>query len=652
MAVTNLEVTTTLRIMKKLIKEEGWKSVFSQIRKHLNKAVGKAWYARNWFFLSILDTVGLIGVDTDVERILVRLDNDNDYSTIQEKAAEKLIRAARKQLRKGGPTLFFDIEVMQTERSAVLIEDLVRARQKEFVHWCEKSRRPDALYNLQDLKHMHHGLLLDYAAWLNDDGAYHEPGSIRWELGGAYLDDEEIDAVLQEFGEDRISELLKEPHTLIMSERMKSIIDALYAIPSRSEMWWSPWDYPAGEEILKPLIASGILDAVQVLNDGKEPWRGVPTSLKEFFQTFSTDSTHPFAVVFLLELNHPSVTDALSKSLRGEKALSNGPTYIIENMSDEQIEENLDLLIEFFVKSDWGESGEYGPIVPDSVHAASRAIEKKVHLVTKEQRDRMKDTTLDALHKWYSTDSVSDINEIVLRTQGPDAIEFAKEAIISNYDWGPDPEPYFVDRNMVEFLYSKKIDPIPILVDRAMQVLYGEWPGLGYMKIVAEYSTEAADAVRRALVNANLTEIFFESEDENRFLKKLTEILGEWAPFAVIGELVLKSCNLEVLATINPASYDWKLLPSYDGFFDGSDWDKHGLRYGVHMLTTPFKQEDLVRSMIPALEHDHEKPRTGAAFIAWAYVIEDSGIKSRLKKLAKKYPDESLLKIASRRLDT
>ena len=79
-AVLNLDVKATLRIINKLTKKEGWKSVFSQIRKHLNKIVGKAWYARNWFYLSILDSVGLMGIDTDVEKILVRLDDEFDFS--------------------------------------------------------------------------------------------------------------------------------------------------------------------------------------------------------------------------------------------------------------------------------------------------------------------------------------------------------------------------------------------------------------------------------------------------------------------------------------------------------------------------------------------------------------------------------------------
>jgi hypothetical protein len=647
-AVMNLDVKAALRIIKKLIKKEGWKSVLSQVRKHLNKAVGKAWYARNWFFLSLFDLLGLIGIDTDVEKILVRLDDEFDYSTIQAKAAEKLIIAVRKQLRNGGPTLFFDIKAMMSERSAVLIEDLVRARQKEFVHWCENYRQhihTGTRVHIQALEYMHHGLLLEYAKWLNDDGAYHEPGSIRWELGSGAVDDEDIDVILQEFGEDNVAELLNEPYTHSMSKRMSAIIDALFATPD-GEFWWSPWE-STGEEILKPLIYSGILDAVQVLKDGQNPWRGVPTSLKDFFQTFSTYGTHPFATVFLLELNHPKVPIILPDILKGENALSNGPTHIINNLSDKQIEENLGTLIEFFVNSEWGDSGEYGPTVPESVQAASRAIEKKAHLIPKEQRVRMKEISSFWLNKWYTEGSVYEVNEIVLRTQGPDAIEFAKEAIISHFDWETIAENYFIDTGMANFLESKKIDPISVLVDLARKDLYYE-DGWRYMKLVSNYSVKAAEIVRSELINADLTNIFH--EDRNKFFKELSDLLGAWAPYAYLGELVLKNCNFEALATIDPTSCDWNLVSSYEGFFEGDDWDKRVVRDVVHILTTPFKQTEVPKELTLALDHNHVKPRTGAAFLIWVYGIESTEIKDMLGKLSKKYKDEAIIDLALKRM--
>lgn len=99
--------------------------------------------------------------------------------------------------------------------------------------------------------------------------------------------------------------------------------------------------------------------------------------------------------------------------------------------------------------------------------------------------------------------------------------------------------------------------------------------------------------------------------------------------------------------TIDPTLYDWKLVSSYDEIFKIKGDISRELREVVRILTPrfPFEQERFVKDLILALDYDHEKPRTGAAFLAWAYEVEDARIKSRLEKLAKKHPDEPLLAI-------
>lgn len=632
-AVAEVDIEATLIVIKKLIKKEGWKSVLSKVRKHLNRVVGKAWFARNWFLLSLIDSVGLMGIDKDVEKILARLDDAKDYSTIQAQAAKKLTRAVRKQLRSGGSTLFFDLNMMKKERSAVLIEEVFRARQKELIHT-----------DRSELRYTHHGILIEYASWENDAPSYFGDETIRWGLADVEVASEIIDKAISKFGEDRIAELLAESHTQTMSERMRSIIDALYATPDgENDFWWRGWE-SGGEENLKPLVYSGILDSVKVLRGDQKCWRGIPSSLKKYFHTFNASATIPFALTFLLELDPPEVSNLFANTMKKIRALDSGATQIIEGMKDRTIEEYVDVLVDFIVNSDWGDSGEYGPIVPDSVHAASKAIEKKAHLITEKQRKRIRNSAFRQLHRWYTAGSVYDVNKLVLRTQGPDAVDFAKEAIISQFDWETIADDYFIDSNMVEFLRSKKIDPIPVLVNRALQDLYDEWPGLGYMTKVAEFSNEAADAVRKELINANLSNIFW--EDINDFFKELSELLGTTAPYAVLGELILENVNPSLLSTIEPSSFDWNLVTSYDSFFKDDDWNKQYTRDIVQVLIAGSNPTEINKELQRVLEQDHVKPRSGAAFIIIIHEIKDEKIKQILAKLKTKHKNEPLLELA------
>ncbi|MFW9889702.1 MAG: hypothetical protein ACFFER_16050 [Candidatus Thorarchaeota archaeon] len=641
-AVLKMDTKATLRTIKKLIKEEGWKSVLKQLRNHLNRSVGKAWYARNWFFLSILDSVGLMGIEADVEKILARVDDEYEFNKVLEEASEKLIRSARRQLRNGGSTLFFDLELMKTERSAVLIDEVVRARQKEFLQCAENQ--------WDNLRYTHHGLLLQYATWLIEEGSDHEDGQPLWEFDETEIEEGQIEDYHREFGEDRSADLLGEAYKFTVSDRTISIIDALLATPEESEHWWARFGY-GGEECLKPLVYSGLIDAVHLLEVGEDAWRAIPSSLKEIFDRFPIKSTEPFAVSFLLELDYPIIPKVLARTLKGEEAAWNsGPNHIIENMSDKQIEENLKTLVEFFVASDWGDSGEYGPSAPESVEAASKAIEKKAYLLTQKQRKEMKESAHRWLGKWYTAGSVYQVNELVLRTQGPDAIEYAKESLINWYDWESIEIPYFIDENMVKFLKSKGIDPYPILVQKVIDLFKrGLDHAYGATQAAMEFHPEVAQAIRIGLLDQELYDsyimwwdhIFGEEEKIKKNLFQVRypepdseyswfyEILGHQGLFATLGEVMLALIAKEELKTLHGRITESLSMYNeeysriefaddvYNEYKSSKLYSKLGAAAAIIQHISELDRKVQRKQVLEALQYPHVKSMIGAAAFMW-----------------------------------
>lgn len=269
----------------------------------------------------------------------------------------------------------------------------------------------------------------------------------------------------------------------------------------------------------------------------------------------------------------------------------------------------------------------------------------------------MKESILGVLYKDYLQGAVRSVNDIVLRTQGPDAVDFAKEAIVSRVDWHyRDWNKWFIDTKMAKFLESEGIDLIPILVEHVMQRFYGEYSYQleDVAEVVIEYSTDAAGAIRKAILEQSLTKSLLNYYDPviESFLKVQTKILGPWALYAVLGELIIDNANREVTSTLDPTSLDWKLIDSYDAIFTPKslqEHKEHALEV-IHIITTTLEQIELVNQLNLALNHPQVKPRTGAAFLIWTHDIKGTKIKNALEKLSKKYKDEIYLELALKRV--
>ncbi|MHA2023648.1 MAG: hypothetical protein ACTSWQ_08315, partial [Candidatus Thorarchaeota archaeon] len=107
-AVLEMNIETSVKTIKALVEKDGWRSVLTKILVYLDRYLGSAWFGRNWYLLSLIDAVELVGIDYDVEDILKTIDDVHDFSQVQEEANEMLIEKVREQLREGYPTYFYN----------------------------------------------------------------------------------------------------------------------------------------------------------------------------------------------------------------------------------------------------------------------------------------------------------------------------------------------------------------------------------------------------------------------------------------------------------------------------------------------------------------------------------------------------------------
>jgi len=276
-AVLEMDIETSVNIIKQLVKKDGWKSVLSEIVDYLDRYHGPAWFGRNWYLLSLMDSVELVGIDYDIEEILKTVDDLHDFSEVQINAIEQLILKVREQLREGYPTYFYNLELMEVKRTVVLVEDLIEARQREFVRSVDIVRTGN--YSHYDM-YSYYGLA--YCMEKDEEG---------------YLDLnlEKADEILEQFvKETPLDNLRNSRHTEKSSRFAGGFPD---------------------------LVFSGIADATYIVQidddfEGEKGWRGVPKGLLHRFANRSKYWLLKDSMIYLLKLNHPIVPSVLSKVLQ------------------------------------------------------------------------------------------------------------------------------------------------------------------------------------------------------------------------------------------------------------------------------------------------------------------------------------------------
>ena len=115
------------------IRANGWKTTLNFLTESIENICGDRWFTSNWIILSILELEELLGFDGKLIQLLNSIDNISSFSELQEEAHSRLINKISKQVSSGGSTLLFDIELMTSTQSVLLVQNIIEARRKEFL---------------------------------------------------------------------------------------------------------------------------------------------------------------------------------------------------------------------------------------------------------------------------------------------------------------------------------------------------------------------------------------------------------------------------------------------------------------------------------------------------------------------------------------
>ena len=115
------------------IRANGWKTTLNFLTESIENICGDRWFTSNWIILSILELEELLGFDGKLIQLLNSIDDISSFSELQEEAHSRLINKISKQVSSGGSTLLFDVELMTSTQSVLLVQDIIEARRKEFL---------------------------------------------------------------------------------------------------------------------------------------------------------------------------------------------------------------------------------------------------------------------------------------------------------------------------------------------------------------------------------------------------------------------------------------------------------------------------------------------------------------------------------------
>ncbi|MGY5857901.1 MAG: hypothetical protein RTU63_00920, partial [Candidatus Thorarchaeota archaeon] len=555
-AVLEMDIETSVKTIKHLVEKDGWKAVLTEILENLDRYLSSAWYGRNWFLLSLMDSVELVGLDYDVEEILKTIDDLHDFSKVQDDAIEKLIEKVRKQLQEGYPTYFYNLELMEKKRTIVLVGDLIKARQIEFIN----SNVNENHWNFESYIGLAHciekGIVNSH-----DEG---EGDCIS-------IDSECASEIFKQIANELDIEQVRKSSSIKEDSRFRGFFNPLHYI---IEIYWRK--EPGGDaEDFKQHAYSGLVDSVKIVQmtdnyKGIEGWRGIPEGLLPIFTNFNKFTLLPACMMYLIELDHPIVPEVLGKVLQALSYRTNTNeqfegdiSKIIEIMTDNQIEENIDALVDYIGNSEMDLEGWYFPV---DFTAASKALEKKAHLLNDEHHRKISSISRWFTSDWQEASHVCQMNAVILRTSGPNAIQYAKDVMLCWYWWN-DERVFMIDDLLLEFLKSKNIDVIPILVESALEILKDEYFSHNSLEVV-DTLTEFDPAILPKLQNEFLSQSFTEYIQEEGSIERIGEKLGVFVVFTILGGVLLDHLKTGVAPSHNTEPQnleDYENLEKYYG---------------------------------------------------------------------------------------
>ncbi|MFW9801493.1 MAG: leucine-rich repeat domain-containing protein [Candidatus Thorarchaeota archaeon] len=119
-------------IVENLTKSEGWAKVFQYLRQELIEVFSDRWFGLNLIILEIFEMPELIGYDGDFIQILEDAPDTKRFQDLEKWITDSFIDAVSTNIINNGPTIFYDLERMQTSRTAKSVDSILKRRREEF----------------------------------------------------------------------------------------------------------------------------------------------------------------------------------------------------------------------------------------------------------------------------------------------------------------------------------------------------------------------------------------------------------------------------------------------------------------------------------------------------------------------------------------
>jgi hypothetical protein len=108
-----------------------WRDIVALLRKATQSIYEKHWLKANHVILTIFDCPELLGVDCDLFNELTSIRQPVNMRQASDFLFERMLKTIDAQLRDGGSTLFFNVERISSTKSALILSDLIQARNRE-----------------------------------------------------------------------------------------------------------------------------------------------------------------------------------------------------------------------------------------------------------------------------------------------------------------------------------------------------------------------------------------------------------------------------------------------------------------------------------------------------------------------------------------
>jgi hypothetical protein len=123
---------TKLRFaIDELVRTIEWKEVIALLKAAVHSIYRKHWLKIHYVMLTIFAIPELTGVDNDIFLELSSINQPRSLAQASDLLFERLKRIIDAQFKRGGSTLFFNVEKISSTKSVIILSELIQARIRE-----------------------------------------------------------------------------------------------------------------------------------------------------------------------------------------------------------------------------------------------------------------------------------------------------------------------------------------------------------------------------------------------------------------------------------------------------------------------------------------------------------------------------------------